>query len=141
MSVAFDCFWWWRAEFGGLSNPYTNTAERLQLANEPVDGSVPGINGQGPHMDQNAGFSHLPAPNDEFRDSLLNFTSSTSPTVGHTSGAESVPNRTAQFCETQFPTSFSSIPDWQWAADFAFPEMGSLDMQIPIEDTGLSSIG
>ena len=22
MSVIFDCFWWWRAEFGGQSHPY-----------------------------------------------------------------------------------------------------------------------
>jgi transcriptional regulatory protein LEU3 len=27
MSIVFDCFWWWRAEFGAQSNPYTNKDE------------------------------------------------------------------------------------------------------------------
>ena len=132
MSVAFDCFWWWRAEFGGLSNPYVHTAERLPSAIEPADGFVPSMNGQGLSMDQNTGY--------ELRDPVLDFTSSTSPTLGHTSGAESAPDHTAQFSQTQFSTSFGSIPDWQWAADFTFPEMDPLDMQIPMEDTRLSSI-
>ena len=134
MSVAFDCFWWWRAEFGGLSNPYIPAAEPLPSANEPVDTSVPGIDDQGFAMDQSAGFSHLPAPNNELRDPFLVYPSLTSPTLGRTSGAESVPDHTAQVWKSQFP-------DWQWAADFTFPEMDPVDMQIPIEHAGLNPSG
>lgn len=27
MSISFDMFWWWRAEFGGVSNPYEDSGE------------------------------------------------------------------------------------------------------------------
>jgi hypothetical protein len=27
MSVLFDCLWWWRAEFGGKSNPYVESEQ------------------------------------------------------------------------------------------------------------------
>lgn len=42
LGVVFDCFWWWRAAFGGQENPYANasvsqsTADRT-LENTPLD--------------------------------------------------------------------------------------------------------
>lgn len=30
MGVVFDCFWWWRAEFGGQINPYPDEGDVMQ---------------------------------------------------------------------------------------------------------------
>lgn len=36
MSVVFDCFWWWREEFGGQASPY-----REATAEVPGEGELP----------------------------------------------------------------------------------------------------
>lgn len=35
MGVVFDCFWWWRAEFGGQLNPYPDDGD-LEEQSEPI---------------------------------------------------------------------------------------------------------
>ena len=35
MSVIFDCFWWWRAEFGGQSNPYPDQEDSRETHGAP----------------------------------------------------------------------------------------------------------
>jgi transcriptional regulatory protein LEU3 len=39
MSVIFDCFWWWRAEFGGQSNPYQDQGESREI-NDALHGRI-----------------------------------------------------------------------------------------------------
>ncbi|KAF1817565.1 hypothetical protein P152DRAFT_454146 [Eremomyces bilateralis CBS 781.70] len=41
MSVLFDCLWWWRAEFGGKSNPYVESeTDRTHAASSSIEASV-----------------------------------------------------------------------------------------------------
>jgi transcriptional regulatory protein LEU3 len=43
MSVVFDCFWWWRAEFGGQSNPYPDEGESEQITTTANESIIPGF--------------------------------------------------------------------------------------------------
>lgn len=92
MSVLFDSFWWWRAEFGGKSNPYVESyrspvaSPAMRAAADPTamehDHQPAGNAAAGdiPHIDQSLllnnflDASHIPDWSwEEFGDQDLNW--------------------------------------------------------------------
>jgi transcriptional regulatory protein LEU3 len=72
MSVIFDCFWWWRAEFAGQADPYTtshddplrevNRTSRMDMLSNT---QIPGITVQ---EEENREFLYPTLPADPFPD-------------------------------------------------------------------------
>jgi transcriptional regulatory protein LEU3 len=97
MSVIFDCFWWWRAEFGGKSFPYDReNGDRADQQRMNDYAEPPLIPPQPNSADQQQG----PDPENTF--------------VG-----------TPNFHLTA--EELGVFPDWEWAAAFRLPESMDID--------------
>ncbi|KAF2659801.1 C6 zinc finger domain-containing protein [Lophiostoma macrostomum CBS 122681] len=147
MSVSFDMFWYWREEFGNLSNPYngedTNTSVQSKSATQPAT----------PHLEHP--IPHLPPPDPTTSTAQSQSTLDPSlssvpklPPPMDTMSMQPIPTSTIpamnfpgtwEMGDYSVPTMIDQFPDYDWATSFDFNVNGEWPnpaLAMPPENVG-----
>lgn len=123
MSVSFDMFWYWREEFGHMTNPY-NGEESTGTSNAQTQPTTPQYEKEAKMEQQIRAPS---APVEKYTTDAMN------PMQQH---PETMSFNTFDGAEYSVPPMVDQFPDYDWAASFNFSSGWPSMAMPPLENTG-----